>query len=126
MTDEEGAEWADLHLAGGEEEVKNAKSCQFHFKQAVNREAEKLQSSKSKFEFKRPANAMLSAHISAAYVNIAKFMQQKPSKRGILKSWLDWSHKRNMLSTLCLLPQQPIKANIFIDHGKQLRAQRCL
>lgn len=98
MMDEGGAKWAGLQMAGGEEEVKNAKSCQFHFKQAVNWEAGKLQSSKSKFEFKRPANAMLVAHTAGAYDkaygNIAKFIHQKLLKRGILKSWLDWWDER--------------------------------
>ena len=44
--DEEGAEWAGLLNARGEE-VQHANSCQFHYEQAVNRETGKPGSTKS-------------------------------------------------------------------------------
>ena len=98
MMDEGGAEWAGLLKARGEDEVQHANSCQFHYKQAVNRETGKLGSTKSKFEFKRLANALLTAKSPAAYDkaygNLAKFINEKPVKRGVLKSWLDWWDER--------------------------------
>lgn len=98
MMDEGGAEWAGLLKACGEEEVQHASSCQFHFKEAVNREAGKLGSSKTKFEFKRLATALLTAKSPAAYDkaygSLAKFTNGKPAKRCVLKSWLDWWDER--------------------------------
>ena len=98
MMDEGGAEWAGLLKACGDEEVQHAHRCQFHLKQVINRETGKLGSSKSKFEFKKLANAMLTAESPAAYDkaygNVVKFINEKPSKRSVLKPWLDWWDER--------------------------------
>ena len=113
MMDEGGAEWAGLLKACGDEEVQRANSCQFHYKQAVNRETGKLGSSKSKFEFKRLANTLLTAKSPAAYDkaygDLAKFINEKPSKRGVLKPWLDWwdERKHHVFDAFRTLPFMP-------------------
>lgn len=113
MMDEGGAEWAGLERECGKEEVQLAKSCQFHFKQAVNREAGKLQSSRSKHEFKKLANAMLTANSPSAYDkaygNMVKFVKEKPVKRGYLKSWMDWwdERKHHVFNAFRTLPFTP-------------------
>ncbi|CAB3986084.1 Hypothetical predicted protein [Paramuricea clavata] len=110
MMDEGGAEWARLQRECGEQEVEVAKSCQFHYRQAVNREARKLNSSTSKFEFKKIANTMLIANSPSAYDKVygkmVAFIKEKPTKRSFFKSWIDWwdERKQHVLNAFCSLP----------------------
>ena len=110
MMDEGGAEWTRLQRECGEQEVEVAKSCQFHYKQAVNREAGKLNSSTSKFEFKKIANTMLIANSPStydkAYGKMVAFIKEKPTKRNFLKSWLDWwdERKQHVFNAFRTLP----------------------
>ena len=96
-----------------EQEVEVAKSCQFHYKQAVNREAGQLNSSTSKFEFKKIVNTMLIADSPStydkAYGKMVAFIKEKPTKRNFLKSWLDWwdERKQHVFNPFRTLPFTP-------------------
>ena len=74
MMDEVGSQWTGLQRECVEEDFEVAKSCQFHYNQAVNREAGKLDSLTSKLQLKN-ANTMLIAN-SPPYQVMTKRMRR--------------------------------------------------
>ena len=72
--------------------------CQFHFKQSVNRHANKLTSDKSKAKFKQLADCLMQAATSSLYRKcldrMKDFISEKPHKRSFLNSWLKWWNQR--------------------------------
>ena len=69
MMDEHGRNWEGLKRVAGEDELKLSVSCEFLFKDSVNKHANKLTCASSKSKFKRAANDLLTA---------------------VSPSWLDW------------------------------------
>ena len=98
MADEAGANWAALVNVFGADVLSDTVGCQFHFKQSVNRHANKLNSNKSKAQLKKLANhLMLSATPSTYSKCLGKmkdFISEKPHKQSYLTTWLDWWHLR--------------------------------
>ena len=93
MMDEHGGNWEGLKRVAGEDELKLCVSCEFHFKDSVNKHANKLTSTYSKSKFKRAAKELLTAvspsSYECAYGKLAAFINEKPSKRSFLQTWLD-------------------------------------
>ena len=98
LMDEHGGNWEGLKRVAGEDELKLCVSCEFHFKDSVNKHANKLTSTYSKSKFKRAANELLTAvspsSYECAYGKLAAFINEKPSKRSFLQTWLDWWDRR--------------------------------
>ena len=98
MMDEHGGNWEVLKRVAGEDELKLCVSCEFHFKDSVNKHANKLTSTYSKASFKRGANELLTAvspsSYECAYGKLTAFINEKPSKRKFLQTWLNWWDRR--------------------------------
>lgn len=89
---------AALAKVYGEDALSRTIGCQFHFKQSVNRHANKLTSDKSKAILKKLAdNLMQSATLSLYNKCLRKvkdFISEKPHKRSFLTTWLNWWDQR--------------------------------
>ncbi len=96
--DEHGGNWASIRAVYGNEAVNKTVSCEFHFKQSVIRQSKYLHSIKSRTEFKKMADKLLTSVTTVgfeqAFDNLNKFINKKPSKRGFLVNWLNWWHQR--------------------------------
>ena len=98
MADEAGANWSAIAKVFGQDALDHTVGCQFHFKQSVNRHANKLTSDKSKAKFKQLADCLMQAATSSLYGKcldrMKDFISEKPHKRSFLNSWLKWWNQR--------------------------------
>ena len=78
----------------GKDELNHCVSCEFHFKDSINKHANKLNSNNSKSRFKSLANDLLTVvspfSYEHAYGKMAAFINEKPSKQKFLQNWLNW------------------------------------
>ena len=98
MGDEAGANWTALAVVFGEDAINRTLGCQFHFKQSVNRHANKLNSDKSKAKLKQLADSLMRSATPSLYTKclqkITDFISEKPHKRSFLTHWLEWWDQR--------------------------------
>ena len=70
----------------------------FHFKQSVNRHANRLSSDKSKALLKKMSDDLMHASTPSVYrkciEKLKDFISLKPNRRNFLTTWLDWWHLR--------------------------------
>ncbi len=81
----------------GNEAVNKTVSCEFHFKQSVICQIKYLHGIKSRTEFKKIADKLLTSVTTVGFEqaldNLNKFMNKKPNKRAFLVNWLNWWHQ---------------------------------
>jgi hypothetical protein len=98
MADEAGANWSAIAKTFGQDALDRTVGCQFHFKQSVNRHANKLTSDKSKAKLKQLADCLMQATTASLYNacldKMRDFISEKPHKRSFLDSWLNWWNLR--------------------------------
>ncbi len=96
-TDMAGANFAGITRVFGSEMKSSIKSCEFHFKEQVNKRANRLRDEESSAEFKEISQRLLESTNEQAY-NVAKkdmddFINRN-EERDFLKTWISWWHDR--------------------------------
>lgn len=97
VLDEAGAEWNAIKIIFGEAAVSRVVSCEFHYKQSVNRKSVKLNGA-SRTQFEQLAGALLEANTVSVFekkrADLNRFIKEKPEERKFLSSWVQWWENR--------------------------------
>jgi len=95
VADEHHANWTSIRNVFGAAVVNRMVSCEFHFKQSVQRHAKYLKPSDAS-DFICLAEKMLTAVIMSDFNDICQSMQQFVQDHDCLKDWYGWWYKRRM------------------------------
>lgn len=119
VADEHHANWLSLQNVFGKEVLSRVVSCEFHFKQSVQRHAAGLSQDDSGAEFICLADALLHAmsqsEFGVALSAISKFVLAHSQ----LKGWLDWWHARKTHVFRCFKPLDAPNSNLAeVGHAK--------
>ena len=97
ILDEAGAEWNAIRIVFGETALSRVASCEFHYKQSVNRKSAKLNGNR-KTRFETLAYALLEANTASVFekrrADLNRFIKEKPDESKLLSSWVEWWDKR--------------------------------
>jgi hypothetical protein len=104
----------------GNEALERVKTCEFHYKQNVNRRA-RLIDAESAEEFKEKCEAMLQAQtedgFSAARKELDDFIEANPTERQCLVSWLKWWDERKEFIFNAFTPVGPRMNQAEVVHA---------
>lgn len=91
--DEVGAWWNGVKEVYGEDALKRAVSCEFHYKQSVRRQSTKLPAGEMRDQFETLGYALLEANTVSMFekrrADLNRFLKEK-RKTEVLKHWLSW------------------------------------
>lgn len=95
IADEHHANWTSIRNVFGAAVVNRMVSCEFHFKQSVQRHAKYLKPSGAS-DFICLAERMLTAVSMSDFHDVSQSMQQFVQDHDCLKDWYGWWYKRRM------------------------------
>ena len=93
-TDIAGANMDGLRQVLGDEALSRIKSCEFHFKESINKMARKLGQDAGE-TFKELCLNLLTCNLKETYLEVKKSLEE--SERQFLSSWLSWWDNRTFI-----------------------------
>jgi serine/threonine protein kinase len=124
VADEHHANWASIKAVFGERTLERVVSCEFHFKQSVERQAKKLEYDSSMF--KSVAHDMLQAVTCHEFNLACSQMQVIVDKNRQLQSWFSWWFaRRTHIFRAFKVPDAPSSNLAEVGHSKMQNVGRC-
>ena len=119
-TDMAGANLVGIKDVFGAEALKRVKTCEFHFKQNVNKKARRLDTESGE-EFKSMCEALLQAQTTSEHASVREklddFVKAKPAERQFLVSWLEWWDNRKEFIFRAFAPAGPKMNQAEVVHA---------
>jgi hypothetical protein len=124
IADENHANWNSLRAVYGDSVLDRVVSCEFHYKQSVERHAKKLVKDSEKF--KTVAHGMLQALTVTEFQLACSQMQTIVANNSQLQSWYNWWHdRRTHVFSAFKMANCPSSNLAEVGHSKMQSVGRC-
>lgn len=124
IADEHHANWNSIATVFGEQLVRRSASCEFHYKQSVQRHSKKLGDHAEEFITlsDKMLQALTPAEYESALSKMTKFSQNHPN----IQHWLSWWHDRRSHIFKAFKPFSAPASNLAeVGHAKMSSVGRC-